>query len=200
MALAALHRSMRSNPISSWTTQSMALTSTNLNRRRLFVTFLPGLQSRGSPNKFYLAKTQRSSLEAVITVKVYIFDRKSGSLLDTLHHAKRGLVQTIAVSSRSKDIYSLANIWQAHQKGNRSTIASASSTIGGRNFINLWTYESGKERKQNTTSSSFGWITVLRGMLEVFMAVATVLFLIQSMEMKVSYVDRVWKSIMLTMV
>lgn len=42
--------------------------------------------------------------------KVYIFDRKSGSLLDTLHHAKRGLAQTIAVSSRSKDIYSLANI------------------------------------------------------------------------------------------
>lgn len=32
------------------------------------------------------------------------------------------------------------------------------------------------------------------------MAVATVLFLIQSMEIKVSYFDRVWKSIMLTMV
>lgn len=37
--------------------------------------------------------------------KVYIFDRKNGSLLDTLHHAKRGLVQTIAASSWGKNEY-----------------------------------------------------------------------------------------------
>lgn len=41
--------------------------------------------------------------------QVYVFDRKSGSLLDTLHHAKHGLVQTIAVSSEFEDDTMLAD-------------------------------------------------------------------------------------------
>lgn len=63
--------------------------------------------------------------------------------------------------------------------------------IGGRNFINLWTYENSKGKKIDAhTLSSLGWFTAVRGILQTFMVVATVLFLIQNVNIRVSQIEK----------
>jgi hypothetical protein len=60
---------------------------------------------------------------------VYVFDRQTGVVLDTLPHAKRGLVQTIAVRDRQQK-------WQASDRfidlGKQNQVRICSGIIGGK--------------------------------------------------------------------
>ncbi|KAG1770576.1 WD40-repeat-containing domain protein [Suillus placidus] len=69
---------------------------------------------------------------------VYIFDRKTGELLYTLHQADGGLVQTIATRDTN----------------GRCTIASASPVLGqGNAMIKLWVYDYVPQKTSKTPSS-----------------------------------------------
>ncbi|KAG1890842.1 hypothetical protein F4604DRAFT_1913656 [Suillus subluteus] len=70
---------------------------------------------------------------------VYIFERKSGKLLETLHHSNAGLVQTITTC----DI------------DGRCIVVSASPALGrGRTTINLWVYDYGMKKETLTSKES----------------------------------------------
>ncbi|KAG2738850.1 hypothetical protein P692DRAFT_20646724, partial [Suillus brevipes Sb2] len=62
---------------------------------RTFVTALPSLSV---PKQVAFGEEGKVVVGGSDTGLAYIFDRKTGQVLETLHHADAGLVQTIAVS------------------------------------------------------------------------------------------------------
>ncbi|KAG1721364.1 uncharacterized protein EDB91DRAFT_1256544 [Suillus paluster] len=70
---------------------------------------------------------------------VYVFERKSGKLLETLCHSNMGLVQTIAT----------------HDLNRRCTVTSSSPALGhGKATINLWVYNYGPAKETLTSEDS----------------------------------------------
>lgn len=117
---------------------------------------------------------------------VYVFDRKTGKLLDTLHHADGGLVQTIAVSDQDRDNrMSLKTGSQTRDINGRCTIASASPAQGrGSAMIKLWTYDYAPRKASNTPSKDY-W-----SLLRVLMVLTQVVILLSmSVFLMVNYKD-----------
>jgi hypothetical protein len=72
---------------------------------------------------------------------VYVFERKSGKLFETLCHSNTGLVQTIAVGVRFRGWGGYWLFSQTRDLNRRCTVASASPVLGhGKATINLWVY------------------------------------------------------------
>ena len=62
-------------------------------------TFYTGTATRRVPKQVAFAEDSRVIVGGSDHGVVYVFDRRSGKLLDLLQHAKNGLVQTITVRS-----------------------------------------------------------------------------------------------------
>lgn len=93
---------------------------------------------------------------------VYVFERRSGQLLEKIAHAATGLVQTISVSQTSNHLSRLT-ILKVRDVGGRCIIASASPALGRRKaLVRVWVHQYGvtKDPKCGTGSDqlSFKWI------------------------------------------
>ena len=112
---------------------------------------------------------------------VYVFDRKSGLLLDYLQHAQPGLVQMVAVSISIRDhiliYYGPLTTTQTTDSDDSSTIAAGSSC--GTGLITVWQTkrprESSLKRKGEIPNKSF-----TQTILHFLMIAAAVAFILQN--------------------
>ncbi|KAG2118593.1 hypothetical protein DEU56DRAFT_918753 [Suillus clintonianus] len=89
-------------------------------------TFATGLPSVSVPKQVAFGEEGKVVVGGSDHGLVYIFDRKTGETLETLHHADTGLVQTIS----------------ARDLNGRCTIASTSPVLGrGKTTIKIWVYD-----------------------------------------------------------
>ncbi|KAG1728480.1 WD40-repeat-containing domain protein [Suillus occidentalis] len=105
---------------------------------------------------------------------VYVFDRKAGELLETLHHANGGLVQTIV----TRDL------------NGRCTITSISPAQGrGNTTIKLWTYDYAPRKASKTPSKDYWWLWhMLMILTQVLILLSTSIFL--AANYKGGFIDR----------
>ncbi|KAG2342973.1 WD40 repeat-like protein [Suillus weaverae] len=104
-------------------------------------TFMTAVPSLSVPKQVAFGEEGKVVTGGSDNGSVYVFDRKTGELLDTLHHADGGLVQTIATRDTNS----------------RCTIASAWPALGrGNTMIKLWVYDYAP-RKTSKTPSSDPW-------------------------------------------
>lgn len=71
--------------------------------------FPTGIPLRSVPKQVRFGENSKVIVGGSDHGRVYVFERKSGRLLDTLHHLKSGLVQTIAVGAQFVEEVALAN-------------------------------------------------------------------------------------------
>lgn len=87
---------------------------------------------------------------------VYIFDRKTGHVIRSLKYAKKGGVETLAVSAHLATMTWVLIVCQVHDSRNDDCIllAAASSTSSKATDIRLWRWKPPKENNAGTTSSA----------------------------------------------
>lgn len=102
---------------------------------------------------------------------VYIFNRKTGDVIQSLKYAENGGVETLAVSARLATMMWVLIVCQVHdsRKDGCILLAAASSTSSKANDIRLWRWNPPKENNVETTSSA---MDSLRTLLIVFAIVS----------------------------
>jgi hypothetical protein len=78
--------------------------------------------------------------------QVYVFDRMSGKLLQTLDHQEDGMVQAIAVSIRIREPNSWLILCKTCDIDGTSTVVAGSSGPVGDYTISVWAHENDKGR------------------------------------------------------
>ncbi|KAF8591806.1 hypothetical protein K439DRAFT_1611074 [Ramaria rubella] len=98
---------------------------------------------------------------------VYLFERETGRLLNTLCHVDKGLVQTITT----------------HELEGRSAILCASSSNCGNASISLWIRKHPRVRTAETRSR-WTLLTIAEAIMKAMMIIATIAFLYQNTDIK----------------
>ncbi|KAG1827997.1 hypothetical protein EV424DRAFT_1536998 [Suillus variegatus] len=97
---------------------------------------------------------------------VYVFDRKTGDIIETLHHADTdtGLVQTIS----TRDLHG------------RCTIASTSTALGrGKTTIKIWVYDYAVQKVSKAPSGNYWSLSrILMMLTQILALLSTSIFLL----------------------
>lgn len=86
---------------------------------------------------------------------VYIFERKTGKLLETLHHSDAGLVQTIAVGVDFMGLCVGLIVHKTRDINGRCIVVSASQALRHKATVNLWVHDYGTKKETLTSKESW---------------------------------------------
>jgi hypothetical protein len=115
------------------------------------------VETKSLPRQVAFAEETRVVVGGSCNGVVYVFDRKTGTRLEILRHAKGGLIQTIAV--RALDTRTgtwLTDTTQTHERDGVNTIFSASSQSCDDISIAVWQYGRRKGKPSDSRSGSSG--------------------------------------------
>lgn len=120
---------------------------------RTFVTALPSLSV---PKQVAFGEEGKVVVGGSDNGLAYIFDRKTGQVLETLHHADAGLVQTITVSIEIGHEKCHSTGFQTRDLDGRCTIACTSPALGrGNTTIKIWVCDYAAQKASKTPSQNY---------------------------------------------
>jgi WD40 repeat protein len=144
---------------------------------RTFVTALPSLSV---PKQVAFGEEGKVVVGGSDTGLAYIFDRKTGQVLETLHHADAGLVQTIAVSIEIGHKICHSTDFQTRDLDGRCTIACASPALGrGNTTIKIWACDYAAQKVSKTPSQNHWSISrALMILMQILAVLSMSMFLV----------------------
>jgi hypothetical protein len=144
--------------------------------------FLTGTPRKRVPKQVAFGKNLKVVVGGSDHGAVYVFDRETGTTLDLIRHADRGLVQTITVRVLTLELRSLSDISQTHQLGGTSTIVCASSGGCDEALISLWVCKESKAKPSIRLRESWTIVSIFQTILHFIMFVAAMVFVFQNLQ------------------